>query len=191
MDKMRGLTLIELLVTMAILAILMGLAAPSFLRTVRSNAMATGVNTFLADMRYARSEAVRRGGRVVLCRTDLPEAATPSCAADAGTTGKGWATGWIIFHDLDGNGDYSTGDATLRVQAGLGSVDRVLEGTATASTKFRFTATGRLSDTGSAAKLVFGGDNFATDLKRVICVSAGGRGRIAGDGNAGCGTANE
>lgn len=191
MDKMRGLTLIELLVTMAILAILMGLAAPSFLRTVRSNAMATGVNTFLADMRYARSEAVRRGGRVVLCRTDAPEASTPACASDAGSTGKGWATGWIIFHDLDGDGTYSTGDNTLRVQAGLGSVDRVLEGTPTASTKFRFTATGRLSDTGSAAKLVFGGDSFVTELKRVVCVSAGGRGRIAGDGSAGCGTANE
>ena len=55
----------------------------------------------------------------------------------------------------------------------------------------RFTATGRLSDTGSAAKLVFGGSKFATDLKRVVCVSAGGRGRIAGDGSASCGTTNE
>lgn len=191
MDKMRGLTLIELMVTMAIAAILMGLAAPSFLRTVKSNAMSTGVNTFLADMRYARSEAVRRGGRVVLCRTDSPEAVPPACAADAGSTGKGWATGWVIFHDLDGDGTYSTGDNTLRVQAALGSVDKIVEGTVTASTKFRFTATGRLSDTGSAAKLTFGGDNFSTDLKRVICVSAGGRGRISGDGSAACGTANE
>lgn len=191
MDKMRGLTLIELLVTMAILAILMGLAAPSFLRTVRSNDMSTAVNTFLADMRFARSEAVKRGGRVAVCRTDSPEASPPSCAADAGSTGKGWATGWIVFHDLDASGGFSSGDAVLRVQAGLGSVDTVLEGTSTASTTFRFTATGRLADASLAAKLTFGGDRFATDLKRVICVGAGGRGRIAGDGNASCGTTNE
>ncbi len=191
MQKMRGMTLIELLVTMAVAAILMGLAAPSFLRTVRSNQMSTAVNTFLSDLRYARSESVKRGGRVVMCRTDSPETVPPACAADAGTTGKGWATGWFIFHDVDSSGGFSTGDTVLRVQAAVVSVDSVLEGTPTASTTFKFTATGRLGDSTQAAKLIFGGSRFDSDLQRVMCISAGGRGRIAGNGSASCGTSNE
>ena len=42
--------------------------------------MSGNVNGFLADMRYARSESIRRGGGVTLCRSDAPEAAAPVCA---------------------------------------------------------------------------------------------------------------
>lgn len=153
--------------------------------------MAGNVNTFLADLRYARSEAVRRGGRVILCRSEDPLAVPPTCAANAGTTGKGWATGWVIFHDRDASDTITAGDETLRVQAPLTGVDSVIEGVATASTKFKFTATGRLQDTASAAKLKFGGSQFDSSMQRVVCVSAGGRPRIAGDGSSSCGTSNE
>lgn len=190
MQKARGFTLIELIVTVAIAALLLGIGVPSFVRTVKSNSMSSGVNAFMSDLRYARSEAVRRGGKVVMCRSEDPESATPACAA-AGATVKGWASGWLVFHDLDGDGGWSAGDTTLRVQAPLTSVDAVLEGTPTAATKFKFTATGRLNEVASAAKLVFGGDSYAEDLKRVVCVSAGGRARISGDGAATCGTSNE
>lgn len=191
LNKARGFTLIEMLVTMAVLAILVSLAAPSFKRTIQSNNMSNAVNTFMSDMRYARSEAIRRGGQVILCRTDDPEAAAPSCAATAGGTGKGWATGWIVFQDVDGNGNWSAGDLTLRVQSTLSGIDTILEGTPSASTLFRFTASGRLSDTASAAKVQFGGGNFTTDLQRVVCIGPGGRSRVAGNGSSSCGSSIE
>lgn len=180
MKKERGFTLIELLVTMAIAAILATLAGPSFLRMIKTNNMSSSVNTLLGDMRYARSEAIRRGGRVILCRSDNPEAATPACAA-AGATTMGWAAGWIVFHDLDGSGDWNAGDTILRVQSALNGMDSVLEGVTTAATAFQFTATGRLQGA-AATRLNFGGDQFDSTLKRVVCISPSGRARISEDG---------
>ena len=173
--------MIELLVTMAIAAILATLAGPSFLRMIKTNNMSGGVNTFLGDLRYARSEAIRRGGRVIMCRSNNPEAAAPACAA-AGSTANGWASGWIVFHDKDGSGDWSAGDTTLRVQSALSGMDSVLEGTPTAATAFLFTATGRLQGA-SATKLNFGGSLFDSTLKRIVCVSPSGRARISDDGS--------
>ncbi|TWO69083.1 prepilin-type N-terminal cleavage/methylation domain-containing protein [Caenimonas sedimenti] len=192
MKRQRGITLVELLMTLAIAAILLSLAAPSFRRMILANSMSTGVNTFTSDMRYARSEAVRLGGRVILCRSDDPENATPTCAANASTSGgKGWATGWVIFHDRDASNTWTAGDPVLRVQAPLSGVDAVLENAdANNSTMFRFAATGRLMESANA-RLNFGGSNYDDKLKRVICVSAGGRSRIAGDGTTSCGTNNE
>jgi type IV fimbrial biogenesis protein FimT len=189
MQKLRGMTLIELLVTLAIAAILMTLAGPSFVRMIKSNSMSGTVNTFLADVRFARSEAVRRGGRVIMCRSADPEAVVPACAAATATT-KGWADGWIVFFDKDGSGDWNAGDTTLRVQSAIKGIDSIQESTAANATKFKFTATGRLQDNASAAKLQFGGSDYATELQRVVCVGLGGRARVAGDGASACGANN-
>lgn len=184
--KIRGFTLVELLVAMAILAILTALATPSFKRIIQSNAISNGVNTFLADMRYARSEAIRLGGGVVMCRSDAPEAANPTCGSGSGPGGNGWISGWIIFHDLDNSLQKANAEPLLRVQAPITNIDAI--GDNGGSTKFAFTATGRLRNlSSSAARLQFGSnDNFTNDMQRVVCVTVGGRARISGDGTAGC-----
>ena len=193
MRKSSGFTLIELLVVIAIVAILTAMAAPSFKRLIQSNTMSSSVNSFLADMRYARSEAIRRGGGVVMCRSDSPEATNPTCGTGSGpdltgdSLGDGWASGWIIFHDLDKDGirDSSPADPILRVQGPMVSLGSVLEGGSSSSTKFIFSATGRLS-LSSSTQLRFGSSKYASDLQRVVCVNLGGRARIAGDGNSSC-----
>ena len=186
MEKQRGFTLIELLVVLAIMAILLMLSAPSLSRMMKSNSMSSGVNSFMSDLRFARSEAIRLGGNVVMCRSDAPEAASPACGTGTGPGGNGWVSGWIIFHDLNSNSSIDANEPILRVQSAISSMDVIAS--ATASPKFRFTATGRLLDSASAVQITFGGAQFATDLKRVVCVSFGGRARIAGDGSTSCGT---
>ena len=178
------------MVVVAIIAILTTLAVPSFARLVQTNTMSSTVNTFLADLRFARSESIRRGGGVVICRSDDPQAASPVCKTTSGPGGNGWVSGWIVFLDLNNNGDKEPGELLLRVQSPMARMGSITEGDGTSSSKFRFTATGRLLDASSATSLKFGGAQYPSDVQRVMCVSPGGRARIAGNGAASCGTDN-
>lgn len=191
MRQAHGFTLIELMVVMAVTAILATLAAPSFTRLLQSNTISSNVNLFLADVRFARSEAIRLGGAVVLCRSDAPEASSPTCGSGSGPGGNGWVSGWIIFQDLDndGNKDNSSPvDPLLRVQAPITAMDSIVEGGSGSSTKIRFTATGRLFNLSSATQFQFGGGNYSNDVQRVLCLNLSGRARIAGDGTTSCST---
>lgn len=196
MNKLRGFTLVELLVVISIVAVLTALAAPSFKRTIQSSNISGSVNTFLADLRYARSESIRRGGGVVMCRSDTPEAASPACGSGSGPGTNGWVSGWIIFYDRDNTGTRTTTSTmadhpVLRVQSALTSLDSATEtGGGGSSTKFVFTATGRMKSVSSATSLQFGGGSYTADLQRMVCVSVGGRARIAGNGNTSCGSSS-
>jgi type IV fimbrial biogenesis protein FimT len=180
MQKLRGFTLIEVLVTLAIMSILVMIATPSFKSMIQSNTMSSNVNSFLADVRYARSEAIKRGGNVVMCRSDAPEATSPACGIGSTNT---WVTGWIIFHDLNNGGTWNSGEPILRVQSPISSMDSI---TASAATNmFSFKATGRLPST-AGETFTFGGSNYASTVKRVVCIGPGGYARISGDGSATC-----
>lgn len=174
---------------LTVIGFLATLAAPSFKRLLQSRAVESSVNSFMSDLRYARSEATRRGGAVVVCHSDAPETPDASCSTGAGTKGAGWAGGWIIFQDLDHNGIRSADEEVLRAQTTHASIDAI---TASGqSTKVIFNALGRLENLYYATTLRFGGDSrFASAVQRVVCVSLSGRARIAGDGNASCAGAN-
>jgi type IV fimbrial biogenesis protein FimT len=175
MRKASGFTLIEALVVLAIIAVLVRLAAPSFQTMIKNGNMTSAVNTFMADMRFARSESVRRGGNVILCQSANPEAASPSCG-----NGTSWESGWIIFHDLNGDGDKAATEPLLRAQGPISGVNTI---TSYPSTKFVFTATGRLT-LGILVSILFGSTpDFSSDAQRTLCVSVGGRARINGDGS--------
>lgn len=181
-----GFTLLELMVVLAIVAILATLAAPSFTRLVQSNTMSSAANSFLADMRYARSQSIQRGRSVVMCRSNAPEASDPRCDSDAGADGAGWVSGWIVFIDTSHDADKQANELLLRVGLPITGIDTILESTPAASTPFEFTATGRLLNPSSAASLHFGGNAYASVAQRVLCVSPGGHTDIAGNGAASC-----
>lgn len=101
----KGLTLIELLVTISILAILMALAIPSFQSMIASSSLTTTTNDLANTLAQARSNAIRRGGRVTVCKS----ASATQCA----TTGN-WEQGWIVFNDTTKSGtsaNVDTGEA--------------------------------------------------------------------------------
>ncbi len=104
-----GFTLIELLVTLALAAIVVSQAAPSFSSMVKSNRLAIETNTLVSDINLARSEAIKRGTRVILCRSADPAAATPSCGGSANT----WTSGWLVFASGDANNIYDSATDTL------------------------------------------------------------------------------
>jgi type IV fimbrial biogenesis protein FimT len=110
-NKLRGFTLPELLITMGIVSIILTLAVPSVNTMIRDNKLVTHLNAVVSDIHFARSEAVKRGVRVIICRSNTVTATVPSC----GGTNFDWSTGYIIFAD-DGNylnNTYNAGTDTL------------------------------------------------------------------------------
>ncbi|MBK7119562.1 MAG: GspH/FimT family pseudopilin [Comamonadaceae bacterium] len=192
MRSSRGVTAIELATVIAILAILSALAGPSFVNLIRSNNVSSVVNTFMSDMRFARSEAIRRGGAVIMCRSNVPEAASPTCGTGSGPNGNGWVSGWLVFEDRDNSNSYNSGDQLLRIQPAITTVDSFLESGGSSSTKFEFTANGRMKNLSSATQLQVGSNFSMTNAQqRTLCVSPSGRVRVVGDGTTSCSTATD
>lgn len=105
-----GLTLIELLVALAVLSVLIGKGVPTVSSVVTSNRVASQVNNLRGDLAFARSEAVKRGQRVVLCQSDDGVICSNK---------KAWQTGWIIFSDPNQNNTREPLESLLRVQPGI------------------------------------------------------------------------
>ena len=89
-----GFTLIELMITISIAAILLAIGIPSMRDMIQQNRLTGNVNEFVAANMLARSEAIKRGTPVTLCRSVNAESASGSNAC-SGTAGD-WNTGWIV-----------------------------------------------------------------------------------------------
>ncbi|MDO9605691.1 MAG: GspH/FimT family pseudopilin [Hydrogenophaga sp.] len=99
------MTLIELMVTIAIAAILAGLAAPSFKEMMANNQLKSHASSLLSSLLQARGEAIKRNGQVVLCK---------SATGSECTTAGGWQQGWVMFADADGDGVLDAGESVIQ-----------------------------------------------------------------------------
>lgn len=111
----QGITLIELIITLTIAGILMAFAAPSLRNFVDSNRQTSQVNDLIADISFARSEAIKRNGTVVICKSADPLASTPTCDQIASNP---WETGRLVFVDANSDNKFvaSDNDSLLRVR---------------------------------------------------------------------------
>lgn len=114
-----GLTLIELMVTLSVIAILATVAAPSLQNMIERNQLQTLTNNMVSNLYFARSEAAKRGFNISLCATNNTQTA---CDADA----TSFANGWIIFTDYDKNASL-TPDTTKFDTNGDGLANEVEE----------------------------------------------------------------
>ena len=121
----RGFTLIELVITLTVAGILLAVAAPRMWNFLANNRLTSQVNNLVGDMNFARSEAIKRNGTVVICKSTNPTAATPTCDL---TAADPWSTGRLIFFDNEDsaagislNNKYlaADGDVLLRVSGPL------------------------------------------------------------------------
>lgn len=107
----RGFTLVELLVVLAVGAILLTIAIPGYAFLINSSRLAAVTNDLVTVLHLARSEAVKLGMRVTVCKTSNAMAATPACDTTAS-----WQQGWLVFVDGGTRGVIDSGDTLLRVQ---------------------------------------------------------------------------
>lgn len=132
--RVSGLTLIELLVTVSVLAVLLAVGVPSFASLTERWRVDATVETLVADIRLARSTATRTSRAVVMCA----RAADGNCSA-----GNDWSTGWVVFSDLNGDSALDA-DEPLIVErpspSGMASMPDK-----TSQAKLRFRANGTLA----------------------------------------------
>lgn len=181
MPKHGGFTLIELMVTIAVAAIILSLAIPSFESFVNANRLSSATNEMVASMQVARMEALRNNRRAVVCFTANPEAASPACA----TSG---VKGWIAFLDADNSGTYTGGDELLRTSALPTRV--TASSSAALASKVIFRSDGLAHD--AAGALMTGTFAFCIDTTRPatnarhVCIGSGSRVSTKAATNAGC-----
>lgn len=106
--KSRGLTLVELITTTAVLGVSLVVIVPSWSGLAQRNQITTTANLLLTHLRYARSEAVTVNDFVSLCPSDDGA----SCSGDP----RGWQRGYLVFRDDNGNRSRESGERLLRVE---------------------------------------------------------------------------
>src|SRR5438045_5294220 len=90
MTRQTGFTVTELMVVVAIVAILLGVGVPSYRYITNAYRMSAEVNGLLGDLQYARSEAIKEGQTVTTC---------DSADGVGRTGGTARANGWSVFSD--------------------------------------------------------------------------------------------
>lgn len=125
----RGFTLVEMMTTLTVLAVIMVIAVPSLSGLVRSSKVRSAQSDLVASLMLARSEAAKRGVMVGL-------------AASAPTVGNEFAKGWTVWVDANEDGVIDSTELVIRSYPSLGSA--VVLGTTGNVTKLAFNASGFL-----------------------------------------------
>jgi type IV fimbrial biogenesis protein FimT len=169
-----GFTLVELIVTVTIAGILLGIAIPSFIDTIKGNRLAASANDFLSALSLARSEAIKRGVQVSV--------------ESIGTVAGQWDSGWNVFVDINGNGVFNDNATAPLCEAGEDCLVRTYADLPTGYT-FRVGATSAFKDFIAYAPSGFSTVSPSTDAfklcsnsgtkQRTITIGATGRPSVA------------
>ena len=173
LKKQRGLSLVELVGTISIIAVINVLAAPTLSESMRRNQIQSQADRMMTTLQLARSEAVKRNLPVSICRSSNGSSCTGS-----------WTDGWIVFSNADGDDAVDTGtDEVIRVYESLPE-GQVLEGTI-GTDALTYFADG--SYAGGSDTIRVCADNVALTEGYTLSVNRVGRPR-ASKGVASCGS---
>jgi type IV fimbrial biogenesis protein FimT len=120
--SLKGLTLIELMIALAVVAVVSAFAAPALGTFAANGRLRMSTLDLVESIAFARAQAVSRRMPVSLCRSANPAASAPSC----GGSERDWSTGWIVFVDVNADGSYAlASDTLLRAVAGSSGEARI------------------------------------------------------------------
>lgn len=170
--KQTGATLVELMVVLAIAAILLGVAIPGFASLIHSSRLSAATSDLLVSLHLARSEAIKRNSRTVLCIS----ADGTTCAASGG-----WQQGWLVFHDANNNAALDAGEAIIHARPAFPDSIR-LTGNSTVAKYVSYAPTGgtkSMSGAFQAGTLTVCNVADTSGAARRVVISSTGRPRVA------------
>lgn len=168
--KQAGFTAVELLVTIGILGILVAMAAPSFTSLMERWRVRQASEALQSTLYMARSEAIKRGGNVVIQK--LPSG-TNGCTG--ATSNADWDCGWYVCHDTNRDGDCDSNEPVLQRFDAAPNVQISRTGGAATIKLDRW---GTVDGSYPGFSLVPAGKP-TTDASAIgICMSSGGRVRV-------------
>ena len=165
--RQRGLSLIEMLAALTVVAVLLGMGIPAFDSLVEDNRLVSNTNELVAAMHFARSEAIKRGTDVRICISNNGSVGASACSG-----GTDWAAGWNIRV-------VGAGGAVLRRHPPLGGNETLVElGNNARTGQLRFD---RLGFTADGRTIISCDADKSDTTARGLIINAVGQVRSAGD----------
>jgi type IV fimbrial biogenesis protein FimT len=171
---MLGFTLIELLVTLTVAAVLLTLGVPAFQALFNREQVSAVTNDFLTAINNTRSEAAKGGAVTTICMSN-------DNATCTGNTG--WASGWVIWSDRNGNGALDAGEL-LRVHGAITAGKATIGGGV--RTGFSFNGQGALTAAAGFDTINVCTPNDLTMSSQIMVEASGHVRRIANPGLGSC-----
>lgn len=168
-SRTRGFTLLEVMVVVAIMAILTALAAPSFSGVLERWRVQQAIENMKSTIYYARTEAIKRGGKITVVKTPL------SSACPQATDTQEWSCGWNVIVDTNDNGTLDTGEEILQTVASYKAVN-VINRSSSGQARFKVDRWGQINGLG-AQGFTFSpeGPGVSSPNTATLCISSGGR----------------
>lgn len=157
MNKHNGFTLVELMVTLTVAAILLTVGVPSMRDLILNNSLTATTNMFTSSLNIARSEAIKQGRTANLCVSDN----------QASCSGTNWRLGWLAWVDSNANGNLDAPGEIIRIVEPAPATMTVTS----AQANFQIDAQGNVSNPNTTVTVC---DNRAGETGRQLRILATG-----------------
>ena len=157
----KGFTIIELMITLALVGVLVTFGVPGFSGLMERNQLTTGINQFVSSLSLARSEAIKRNERVNICTSNDGVQCTASSYED----------GWLVYVDSNQNNSRDNNEELIWVGSSLAN-NLTLRGSSGFSNQISYMSTGRIGDN-TQGEVRLCKDNDITKARMLIIIATG------------------